>query len=375
MTLADDVFPGQDRCEICGATLGDKVHLQEFADGSVARLCAECAAGVALDPQNPPPPEDEFVWPTPPPVQDQSEIDPLEKTRELLDPVNDLIALQKQMQATLERLAASLERFALEVISETQGKSTIESRLRSLEQELAKTRALLRQTDIDLASLAGVSDVDTAPTYTEPVSTVAATSVSTPEATQDSLGAAPVFFAPEPVQGQEPEEIKLQPSPEQETTRPEGAGFTLEEVQLTQRYYNESPFVNRIRDIVSNLGKPKANLTRVPGPVPRAIVTIVWDIVWYQYLVDLRKDLPSGQQRVILHREGLDPDELAHYFKEKNAVINNDGRLDASELEVRLLSDPSVLITEMTPEEAQLLEDATEEIWDQGSPPEFRWDD
>jgi len=71
----------------------------------------------------------------------------------------------------------------------------------------------------------------------------------------------------------------------------------------------------------------------------------------------------------------MDLDELAYYFKEPNAVINDDGRLDASELEVRLLSDPSALITEMTPTEMQALEDATEEIWDQRVAPEFKWDD
>jgi len=71
----------------------------------------------------------------------------------------------------------------------------------------------------------------------------------------------------------------------------------------------------------------------------------------------------------------MDLDELAYYFKEQNAVVNDDGRLDASELEVRLLSDPSALITEMTPADMQALEDATEEIWDQRIAPEFKWDD
>jgi hypothetical protein len=78
---------------------------------------------------------------------------------------------------------------------------------------------------------------------------------------------------------------------------------------------------------------------------------------------------------VVLFREGMDLDELADHFKEKNALIDDDGRLDASELEVRLLSDPSALITEMTPDEERALEDATEEIWDQHLAPEFKWDD
>jgi hypothetical protein len=71
----------------------------------------------------------------------------------------------------------------------------------------------------------------------------------------------------------------------------------------------------------------------------------------------------------------MDLDELTSIFKEKNASIDDDGRLDASELEVKLLSDPSTLITEMTVEEERALEDATEEIWDQKTAPEFKWDD
>jgi len=71
----------------------------------------------------------------------------------------------------------------------------------------------------------------------------------------------------------------------------------------------------------------------------------------------------------------MDLAELASHFKESNTIVDEDGRIDASELEVALLSDPSALITDMTPEEEQALEDATEEIWDQHTSPEFKWDD
>ena len=97
------------------------------------------------------------------------------------------------------------------------------------------------------------------------------------------------------------------------------------------------------------------------------------DIVWYQYLVNLRKEAPP-EERVALFREGMDLAELAEHFREKNASIDDDGRLDASELEVRLLSDPTVLITDISPDEDRALEDATEEIWDQHISPEFKWD-
>ena len=130
---------------------------------------------------------------------------------------------------------------------------------------------------------------------------------------------------------------------------------------------------NRIRDVRKSLGKPKANLTKLVGAEPRALITVFWDIIWYQYLVDLRRDIPADT-RVLLHREGMDLEELTPVFREKNASVDDEGRLDASELEVKLLSDPSTLITEMSIDEERALEDATEEIWDQRTAPEFKWD-
>ncbi|MCE5252951.1 MAG: hypothetical protein LLG45_01885 [Actinomycetia bacterium] len=464
MDSPDDVFPAENRCEVCGGELGDEIVIQEFADGSLARLCRECAAGAALDDrERPDHPQDRsrgFAWPKEPaetPAGGSAEFDPLEKTRELLMPVTDLIALQAEMQSALERLAASLERFATEMLTESQGRTDVETRLQTLERELDKTRARLQETEFILANtletepgiLAGVIDSApvTAPIIAPEVPEAPEGSAATAgEASGAETGQEPVpaslelpedlwsrleaktdrpapatespatesFAVPEsatrlpkeatsaeaparpaaplasegtpsgkatpaaevPITGEPP--TVSEPAAEPAPTRreePQGTGFRIDEVQAAQRYYNESPFTNRIREVQSSLGKPKASLTRVPGDEPRAIVTIAWDIVWYQYLVDLRRDLPSSHERVVLHREGMDLDELAYYFKEPNAVINDDGRLDASELEVRLLSDPSALITEMTPTEMQALEDATEEIWDQRVAPEFKWDD
>ena len=169
---------------------------------------------------------------------------------------------------------------------------------------------------------------------------------------------------------------KLVPPPDGPPTADQHprVGFALNEVQIAQRYFNESQFTNRVRDVRKSLGKPKANLTKVIGAEPRALLTVAWDIIWYQYLIDLRRDIPSDQ-RVSLHREGMDLDELTAAFREKNSSVDDEGRLDASELEVKLLSDPSTLITEMSVEEERALEDATEEIWDQKTAPEFKWDD
>lgn len=441
MAFPDDASPVESHCEICGVKLGDEVVIQEFADGSLARLCPECAAGAALEEEREPAARQErSIWPDEQedtPRMPAADNDPLERTREILMPVSDLIALQNEMQGALERLAASLELFATEYITEAQGKTAAESRLRLLEHELDKTRSRLQNAELSLSGAMAPAPVsslipdaaaappsseaapawspgspipaqttpvpppvdeeplgpaepatpvpstpaDAAPPEETPASQEASASSEMPESpwepgpgTSESEQASAQRTAAEPP---EPAEAPLEtvPGPAASDDIQDSGSFQISEVQVVQRYYNESPFISRVRDVHRSLGKPRANLTKVPGGEPRVIVTVAWDIVWYQYLVYLKRDLPSSQERVVLHREGMDLDELAYYFKERNATINDDGRLDASELEVRLLSDPSALITDMTDEERRLLEDATEEIWDQSVAPEFKWDD
>jgi hypothetical protein len=404
MAFSDDVFPPDDRCEICGAGLDNEIVIQEFADGSLARLCAECAAGAALGTENHLGrgllrPDSEYVPGT--------HSDPLEMTKELLTPVVDLIGLQGEMQSALERLAASLERFAAGVLTENLDKTAVvEDRIQTLERELEQTRARLREAETLLGAAARAAAAtgagDTGAEVAADAQSASVTEAVTPLGVPMPGGAPSAALKPGVVRVAPPSEpadiawaklvtpvdaagavpgmpvdVSSAPSaaaplpPEQDES---ARGFRIEEVQAVQRHFNDSPFTARTRDVLQSLGKPRANLTRAAGAEPRAFVTVAWDIVWYQYLVDLRRDIP-GDSRVILHREGMHLDELAEHFKEKNATINDDGRLDASELEVLLLSDPSALITEMTPDEEKALEDATDEVWDQHISPEFKWDD
>jgi hypothetical protein len=611
MAHSDDFLSPRDHCEICGVELEDEIIIQEFADGSIARLCPECAAGAAVvdgfdheeEAEEAPPrrkrklfsrgrgqatepeplsepeyddfPDQEVVETEahaafadqpppvvaragraaapvapPPPVAAEAhtatpetvpatydspdiEQDILDKTRELLMPVADLIALQGDMQAALERLATSLQDFTTDMLTDSQGKTAvINSRLQALERELEATRDRLRETE-SLLPAAVVSEAtaqaeslplpeESAPATLDvlvaesrtadaaaappaepeakpskrrsrrraaasqeatPVSETEAGSDEEPTpAPADELVWSPELVPaqkrrdapepePEPESGHEPESEPVaedraaarreaaksvwpeavwpdddaaededftfedfavagrgsaaleaesaqaaeeletapaigqperaprEPAPqlEPEETKPAPAEvkpvawqaarpaiaadaevtgtFAINDVQAAQRYYNESAFTNRIKDVRRSLGRPKASLVRLAGQEQQAVLTIFWDIVWYQYVIDLRRDLPSSTPRVILHREGMDLDELAFHFREKNATVNDDGRLDASELEVRLLSDPSALITEMTPEVPETVEDATEEIWEQRISPEFKWDD
>lgn len=495
---SDGTYLPDNHCEICGAELTDEVVIQEFADGSIAHLCTECAAGAALQsdtaefqfPDVPPMYDDESLneyltaehlgldeepapetsssEPVPTPMEAaapaaaaaaqpfqqpaaskaaSADLDTMEKTRELLTPVVDLIGLQQEMQGALQRLATSLQTFATDVYTEqTDQTATVEGRLQALEQELERTRARLRETEALLAASAAATST-AAPAPAAPAATAAAAAA----AVAASAAVPPPAIGPLPIP--EPEvaakapvdedteapaaaaeetasiwdfdetvettdvdlEVLAAPGPDAEEPKPSDSAtqpysaedlesalppvapllvpppvappagpptsdahtrpaFQLPEVQLAQRYFNESQFTGRIRDVRKSLGRPKANLTRLLGTEPQALVTIFWDIIWYQYLVDLRRDLPSDA-RVTLHREGMDLDELTSVFTEKNASVDDDGRLDASELEVKLLSDPTTLITEMSPEDERALEDATEEIWDQRTAPEFKWDD
>jgi len=152
------------------------------------------------------------------------------------------------------------------------------------------------------------------------------------------------------------------------------AGLSGDDVHLVQRYFAESIHTEKTRAVRRSLGKPIVNLHPVAGESPRVMITIAWEIVWYQFLVDLMDGLPDDR-RVQAFAEGMELSELAPQFLEDNAALDQDGRVDASELELSLLANPPELLTELAPERATELEDATEEIWDKRSQPEFRWDD
>jgi ribosome-binding protein aMBF1 (putative translation factor) len=374
MAFPKDSSAVEGRCEICGADLMDELVVQEFVDGRQVCICRECAAGAqGTAPTGDSEPAsrsnaNQAAFPEAGRnrVTSPGEVVDRDLTEELLMPVTDLIALQKDVQSALERLASSLERFAAEVLVQSSDETgRLENRLRTLERELEQTRKRLQDTEglmVSSAPHAAVAqpvvsteaDQEQPSTVVAPAVPLSATAVSPPPP------AAAVPTGPAPVPPPAPEETPH--------------GFTLEAVQLTQRYFNDGVFVDKIRGVRRSLGKPRANLSRIAGHGVRVFVTVAWDIVWYQFVVDLARDLPQ-EERVSLFREGMDLAELASHFKESNTIVDEDGRIDASELEVALLSDPSALITDMTPEEEQALEDATEEIWDQHTSPEFKWDD
>ena len=232
----------------------------------------------------------------------------------------------------LTGVAAGLQHLAGELLEWQARATTYEQHARSLEAELKRTRERLQRAEELLASCAA-----------------------------EPSGVAPPSF--------------LQPFPApSEAGYPPEAPLTLEEVRLAQRYFNDSPHIEKLASVRRSLGRPIVSLVHLAGSIPRFLVTAAWEIVWYQYVIDLGADV-AEEDRVTLHAEGMELEELLDHYKEPNASLDDNGRLDASELEVSLLSGESELITDMSAEEEQALEDATEEIWDRHTSPEFRWDD
>jgi hypothetical protein len=86
--------------------------------------------------------------------------------------------------------------------------------------------------------------------------------------------------------------------------------------------FNASAFRRTIAGIAKSLGPPKASVVPLSGVNHEVVITIAWDLSWYQY----RVTLDSGQP-VRLEERGHELGELEHSFMEWNARLEDDGRL------------------------------------------------
>ncbi len=87
-------------------------------------------------------------------------------------------------------------------------------------------------------------------------------------------------------------------------------------------FFNSSPYRRTVGGIAKSLGQPKASIVSLSGVKSELVVTIVWDISWYQYRVSL-----ESAQPVRLAERGHDPTDLESSFAQWNAHLEDDGRL------------------------------------------------
>ena len=85
---------------------------------------------------------------------------------------------------------------------------------------------------------------------------------------------------------------------------------------------NDSAYRRTIAGISKSLGEARVSFLLLSGVNPEVVVTVAWDISWYQYRIT-----PESAQPVRLAERGHDPRELESMFTGWNAKLTQDGRI------------------------------------------------
>ena len=86
--------------------------------------------------------------------------------------------------------------------------------------------------------------------------------------------------------------------------------------------FNASDYRRTVGGIAKSLGEPQASIVPLSGVSGELVVTVAWDISWYQYRV-----LPESAQPVRLAERGHELEELESSFRTWNARVDPDGRV------------------------------------------------
>ena len=86
--------------------------------------------------------------------------------------------------------------------------------------------------------------------------------------------------------------------------------------------FNASQFRRTVGGIAKSLGAPRVSVVPLSGVTPDVVVTVAWEISWYQYRVTV-----DSAQPVRLAERGHDPSELEESFTAWNAHMVEDGRV------------------------------------------------
>lgn len=86
--------------------------------------------------------------------------------------------------------------------------------------------------------------------------------------------------------------------------------------------FNDSAYRRTIAGIAKSLGEARVSLLPLSGTNPEVVVTVAWDISWYQYRVVF-----DSQQPVRLAERGYELEELDPRFMNWNGHLGADGRV------------------------------------------------
>ena len=85
--------------------------------------------------------------------------------------------------------------------------------------------------------------------------------------------------------------------------------------------FNSSQYRRTVGGIAKSLGLPSVSIVPLSGVTADVVVTIAWEISWYQYRIT------TDSSPVRLAERGHDPAELEGSFTEWNAHMEEDGRV------------------------------------------------
>jgi len=86
--------------------------------------------------------------------------------------------------------------------------------------------------------------------------------------------------------------------------------------------FNASAHRRTVAGVAKSLGSPKASILPLSGVSGEMVVTVAWEISWYQYRIS-----PDAPQPLRLVERGHDLEELETTYQEWNAHLAEDGRL------------------------------------------------
>jgi hypothetical protein len=86
--------------------------------------------------------------------------------------------------------------------------------------------------------------------------------------------------------------------------------------------FNASQYRRTVGGIGKSLGEPRVSVVVLSGVNAEVVVTVAWDISWYQYRVS-----PDSDNPVRLEGRGHDPEELEGSFTGWNAKMDEEGRI------------------------------------------------
>ncbi|HEV3478408.1 MAG TPA: hypothetical protein VG144_03060 [Gaiellaceae bacterium] len=115
-------------------------------------------------------------------------------------------------------------------------------------------------------------------------------------------------------------------SPTEETVASEPILRRLSEPELAMveaaDVFNASDYRRTIGGVAKSLGEPRASIRQLSGVNQELVITIAWDITWYQYRVSR-----ESAQPVRLEARGHELGELDAVYQNWNARVDTEGRV------------------------------------------------